>query len=251
MKIQYLWEWIWKGGYPELHAKGLKPERFYADYLVTYLERDIRQIIQVKNLRDFDRFLRLCATRTGQLISYSTLASDIGISPNTIKSWIGLLEASHVIYLLEPYYENLGKRIVKTPKIYFLDTGLASFLAGFQNPIDLMKSPLQGAFFETHVLGQMIRHLQNRGKTPALYFYRDHAGCEIDFVIPQGNALKLIEAKCASILPTQIKNFQEITQRVGKERIISQIVVSTLRDFREIGPSMYLDNSIELKSIVS
>lgn len=141
------------GGYPEIHARQLDPERFFADYLVTYLERDVRQALQVRNLRDFDRFMRLAAVRTGQLLSMNSLASDIGVTPSTVKSWLSVLEASNIILLLEPYYQNLGKRIVKTPKLYFLDTGLACFLAGIHTVEALRHSSLLGALFETLALG--------------------------------------------------------------------------------------------------
>jgi len=147
-----LLEWIVAGGYPELHARGLPPERFYADYLSTYLERDVRQVLQVRNLRDFDRFLRLAAVRSGQLLSYNAFATDLGVSPNTVKSWLSVLEASNVVCLIEPYYRNLGKRIVKSPKLYFTDTGLACYLAGIRSSRDLRGSGLLGAFFETHAL---------------------------------------------------------------------------------------------------
>ncbi len=218
-----LWTWIFQVGYPEIHAKNLDPQRFYADYLVTYLERDIRQILQVKNLRDFDRFLRLCALRTGQLLSYHSMAGDIGVSPNTIKSWISVLESSNIIYLLEPYFQNLGKRIVKTPKLYFMDTGLAAFLVGFRNEKDLKGSPLQGAFFETHALGQILRYFSNRGKRPGVYFYRDHYRHEVDFVIAISAALKLIECKLNPQNPRKIKGFEEILKLIGPERCFLEI----------------------------
>jgi predicted AAA+ superfamily ATPase len=164
-----LLEWMLRGGYPELHAKGLDAERFYSDYVATYLERDVRQIVQVKNLRDFDRFLRLVAVRTAQMLSLHSLASDVGVSPTTIKSWLSVLEASHIVYMLEPYYQNLGKRLVKTPKLYFLDTGLACFLTGLRTVEDIERSTLLGPLYETLALGQMVRWYANRGKQPRIY----------------------------------------------------------------------------------
>ena len=139
-----LLRWMFAGGYPELHARSLDPQRYYGDLVATYLERDVRQALQVKNLRDYDRFLRLAAVRTGQLLSMNSFASDLGISPNTVKSWLSVLEASGIIWLLEPYYGNPGKRIVKSPKLYFTDTGLAAYLAGFRSEEDLAQSPLLG-----------------------------------------------------------------------------------------------------------
>jgi predicted AAA+ superfamily ATPase len=181
---EQLLEWILMGGYPEIHARGLDPELFYSSYLATYLERDVRQIIQVRDLRSFDRFIRLAAIRTGQLLSMNSLASDVGVSTNTIKTWLSVLEASNIICLLEPYYQNLGKRLVKTPKLYFLDTGLACFLAGIRSTRDLAQSGLLGPLFETLTLGQMIRKYSNNLRAPNIYFFRDHQGHEVDFVIP-------------------------------------------------------------------
>lgn len=177
--------WIWKGGYPELVAKELPPRRFYADYVATYLERDVRQAVQVRNLRDFDRFLRLCALRTGQQLSMSGQAGDTGVSPNTIRSWLSVLEASNIVMLVEPYYRNLGKRLVKTPKLYFLDTGLACFLCGLDSPETLRGSGLLGPLFETLVFGQIVRLFDNKGEPKGIYFYRDHHGKEVDFVTPR------------------------------------------------------------------
>ncbi len=245
-----LWEWIWKGGYPELHAKHLAPEPFYADYLATYLERDVRQIIQVRNLRDFNRFLRLSALRTGQLLSYHSMASDIGVSPNTIKSWLSVLESSNVIYLLEPYYQNFGKRIVKTPKLYFLDTGLASYLAGFRTLQDLKNSHLAGAFFETHSLGQIIRYYSNQGLRPNLYFYRDHYGHEVDFVIPVGEKLTLIECKLSPTALNKIKGFQEIEKLIGPDRILKKLLMTPQRELRQMSEKTWRVDSVEMGSLL-
>ncbi|MBI4585080.1 MAG: ATP-binding protein [Planctomycetes bacterium] len=247
---ELLLDLIFKGGYPELHAKGLEPERFFSDYLATYLERDVRQVIQVRSLRDFDRFMRLAAIRSGHLLSANSFASDLGLSPNTVKSWLSVLQASNIIYLLEPYYRNLGKRLVKTPKLYFLDTGLACFLAGIRSQGDLERSALLGALFETHVLGQMVRWHSNRGRRPLLCFYRDHEGHEIDFVIPIGEKLKLFECKWSESPPDVPKGFEEITALVGEKNILSRSVITPTRGYRGLtSRDLILDDSIELKSL--
>jgi uncharacterized protein len=224
-----LLEWMLQGSYPDLHAKGLDPQRFYSDYVATYLERDVRQVLQVRNLRDFDRFLRLAAAGTGQLVSMSSMATSLGVSPNTVKSWIATLEASNIILLLEPYYRNLGKRIVKTPKLYFLDTGLACFLAGFRSPAELRQSALLGAFFETLVLGQIVRRFAAQGRQPNVYFYRDHYGHEVDFVVPVGEKLILLEAKWTETPPRKVKGFEEITRLAGPENILDRSIVTPMR----------------------
>ena len=241
-----LLEWMQRGGYPELQARGLDAERFYSDYLATYLERDVRSVLGVRSLRDFDRFMRLCAARTGQLVSYSSLAADLGISPNTVRSWLSVLDASNVVFLLEPYFENLGKRLVKTPKLYFLDTGLCCFLIGARSPRDLAGSPLLGAVFETHVLGQLVRHFANAGRRPDLYFYRDHHGREVDFLIPSAGRFALIECKWSeSPSPTQ-RGFLELESLVGTERILSETIVTPLRGLRPLAGRVDIADSVSL-----
>jgi len=217
---------MFAGGYPELHARGLDPVRWFSDYVATYLERDVRSLLNVRSLRDFDRFLRLCASRTGQLVSYSSIASDVGVSPNTVRGWFSVLEASCVVLLVEPYYENLGKRVVKSPKLYFLDTGLACFLAGMRGPDDLERSSLLGAMFETHVLGQMVRRQANRGLPVSLYFYRDRQGREVDFVIPAGGRFHLVECKWTESPPSRLRGFEEFRAVAGPDAIASMTVVT-------------------------
>lgn len=251
---EMLWKWIWQGGYPELHKEDLKPQRYYADYLVTYLERDVRQLIQVRSLRDFERFLRLAATRTGQLLSLNGMAGDIGVSVNTLKSWLSVLESSNIVYLLEPYYQNLGKRLVKTPKLYFLDTGLAAFLAGFDSQSSLQKSTLAGAFFETHALGQILRYFSNRGERPGLYFYRDHEGNEVDFVIPQGEALHLLECKLTASPKNhkrRPKGFEILHKKLGEKNILTQVILSPLRENISFSNRFYLNSTVELDSVLA
>jgi predicted AAA+ superfamily ATPase len=229
-----LCEWMFRGGYPELVAKGLDPRRFYADYVATYLERDVRQAIAVRNLRDFDRFLRLCALRTGQMLSLSGLAGDVGVAVNTIKSWISVLEASGIVSLVEPYFRNLGKRLVKTPKLYFMDTGLWCFLAGIDSPTTLRTSSLLGALFETLVLGQLVRHFGNRGDPSKLYFYRDHQGNEVDFVVPVGEKLRLIECKWAETPEPHQRGFVELARLLPAGHILSRTIITPDRGRREV-----------------
>jgi predicted AAA+ superfamily ATPase len=217
-------ETIWTGGYPEVHARDLEPSRFYGDYVATYLERDVRQALNVRSLRDFDRFLRICATRTGQLLNMNSLASDTGASPHTIRAWLSVLEASNVIALVAPFYRNLGKRLVKAPKLYFLDTGLACHLAGFPSARDLGTSALLGAFFETLVFGQIARAWANRGLPAPIWFWRDHHGNEVDFVVPVGERVHLIECKWsrAGSLPKGLAN---VSTALGEENVLARTVV--------------------------
>lgn len=243
---QSLVEWMLTGGYPEIHSRGLDPARFYGDYLATYLERDVRTALGVRSLRDFDRFMRLCAARTGQLVSYSSLASDLGVSPNTVKSWLSVLEASNIVTLLEPYFENLGKRIIKTPKLYFLDTGLCSYLLGARTPDDLEKSPMLGAIFETHVLGQIVRHFANVGRRCDVYFYRDHHGREIDFILPAAGRFSLVECKWTESPSPSQRGFRELDSLIGPDRIISRTVVGSVRGSRPLSETVRTADSVEL-----
>jgi len=239
-------DWMLKGGYPELHSQGLDAEQFFGDYLATYLERDVRSILGVRSLRDFDRFMRLCAARTGQLVSYTALATDLGVSPNTVKSWLSVLEASTIVLLLEPYFENLGKRIVKTPKLYFLDTGLCSYLLGARTPDDLVRSPMLGAIFETHVLGQIVRHFANQGRRREIYFYRDHYGHEVDFLIPSAGRFELIECTWAESPGATQRGFSEIEALVGRDRVVSQTIVTPDRGSRRASEAVTIADSVSM-----
>jgi uncharacterized protein len=241
-------EWMFMGGYPELHARGLSPQRFYADYVTTYLERDVRTALGVRNLRDFDRFLRLLASRTGQLVSISALAGDLGMSPNTAKEWLSALEASNLICIVEPFYRNIGKRLVKTPKMYFTDTGLAAYLCGFRSPEELGNSQLVGAFFETLVCGQILRAHANAGVRAPLYFYRDHAGHEVDFVIPVGEKLKLFEVKWADAPNVRIPAFEYVEGIVGTKSVLSKTVIVPSGPARTSNGIM-IDDCMRLRSL--
>jgi hypothetical protein len=185
---------IFLGGYPELHV-GAAADLWFPAYVATYLERDVRNILRVVDLQDFNRFIRACALRTSQVINYSDLARDTGIAPNTARKWMGLLQTSAVISLVEPYFGNRTKRLIKSPKLFFLDTGLAAFLCGFRSKEDLFASSLAGAFWETHVFGQITKHAAARGGSSVLYFWRTANGPEVDLVMEQA-AGKVIAIEC-------------------------------------------------------
>ena len=183
---------IFWGGYPELHVR-VEADLWFPAYVATYLERDVRNILRVVDLQDFNRFLRACALRTSQIVNFSDLARDTGIAPNTARKWMNLLQTSAIISLVEPYYGNRTKRLIKSPKMFFLDTGLAAFLAGFRSAQDLFASSLAGAFWETHVFGQITKHASSRGGSSVLNFWRTANGPEVDLVIEQaaGNVIAI------------------------------------------------------------
>lgn len=184
-----------RGMYPPLYDRPLTTDQWLPGYVATYLERDVRQMVNVHNLSSFQRFLRLCAGRTGQLLNLSSLANDCGITHNTAKSWISILEASYIVHLLQPHYKNFNKRLVKTPKIYFYDTGLAAWLLGIQNESQLMLHPQRGAIFETWIVSELLKSCYNIGLPSNLFFWRDNTGNEVDIIIDKGEVMEPLEIK--------------------------------------------------------
>jgi hypothetical protein len=189
-----------KGFYPRVYDKNISPMDFYSSYLTTYLERDIRQITSVQNLGDFQKLVKLCAGRTGQLLNYSSLAVEIGVNEKTVKQWLSILETSFIIFFLQPYHKNFSKRIVKTPKLYFVDTGLASYILGIKNEEQLFSHFALGALFENLVIADIMKNYLNKGERPQLYFWRDNTGNEVDCLIEDGPRLKHIEIKSAATI---------------------------------------------------
>lgn len=183
------------GFFPRIHDRGLRASEAMSFYVSTYLERDVRQLLRVSDLGTFERFLRLAAGRTGQIVNSSALGSEVGVSHNTIRQWLSILESSHIIRLLPPWSGNLGKRLVKTPKLYFLDTGLAAALWGVGEASQLATHPLRGALFETFVVGEALKARFHRGLGDNLFFYRDHVGHEVDLLLEHGDGLDLVEIK--------------------------------------------------------
>ena len=184
-----------RGGYPELHTSQVLTRDWMASYVATYLERDVRQVLKVQDLSVFARFLRLCAGRTGQLLKLSSLADEAGVSQSTAKAWLSVLEASYVVHLLQPYHRNFGKRLVKTPKLYFLDTGLAAWLLGIYTAEQLATHPARGALFETWVVAEALKSRYHAGLPNDLYFWRDNNGVEADLMFETPQGLQTVEIK--------------------------------------------------------
>jgi hypothetical protein len=207
-------EMLWKGAYPPIYDRGYEPSTWYGNYVRTYIERDVRDLINVRDLSAFHRFLRLCAGRNGQLVNLSSLAGDCGITHNTAKAWLGVLEASYLIYLLQPYHRNFNKRLVKTPKLYFLDAGLARWLLGVQQEDHLSVHPLFGALFESWVVAECLKARWHAGKEPNLYFWRDRSGHEVDLLVDQGSSAIPIEIKSGQTVVSDflrpLKHWQDL-----------------------------------------
>lgn len=220
--------YLFQGGYPELYAgKKINSSFWYTSYLSTYLERDVRNILNVGNLRDFDRSLRAVASKTSQILSYSDLARDVGIAPNTAKKWISVLQASGQIFLLEPYYRSITKRLVKSPKLYLCDTGLAAFLMGFENWEGLARQPIVGALWETHVVMQIVKHFLSQGKNVPLWYWRTSQGEEVDLLIERGGQFIAVECKYAEHVDDKsLKGINSLLKSYGQDSLIAGYVAS-------------------------
>jgi predicted AAA+ superfamily ATPase len=188
-------ETLYTGGYPPLYDRDLSPRAWFAAYVTAYVERDVRQMLKVQDLDTFQRFVRLCAGRSGQLLNLSSLATDCGVTHNTARAWISVLEASYVLFQLRPHYANYNKRLIKAPKIYFYDTGLVCWLLGIQEPSQLATHPLRGSIFETYVVSELVKSCFNRGERAPLHFWRDSGGNEVDVIADMGIRLRPIEIK--------------------------------------------------------
>lgn len=209
------YEIISSGSFPRLHQEGLDPGRFYNGYIQTYVERDVRTLVNVKDVNLFQQFLTLLAGRTGQIVNYTSLGNDIGISGASVKNWISVLKASFVVFELQPFFENINKRVIKSPKLYFTDTGLAAHLLGIETPEQAKRDPLRGSLYENLVILEILKSRYNQGKRPQFYFYRDTNGNEVDLVIKKGRELMPIEIKSAATFTRHflkaIEQFKDLT----------------------------------------
>lgn len=221
---------LFTGLYPPIYDRKIAPEIWLSDYVMTYLERDVRQLINVKSLRTFHLFLKMCAARTGQILNLSSLASDCGITHNTAKAWISVLEASYIIFLLTPHHNNFNKRLIKSPKLYFYDTGLACLLAGLQSSEQLMTHPMRGAIFETWVVSELIKGRFNQGLLSNLYFWRDNQGHEVDIILEQGNQLIPIEVKSGKTIASDYFSGIEYWQSLSGQTSRAWLVYAGKQD---------------------
>lgn len=190
-----LYELLWRGSYPAIYDRKLDPAEWYPSYTATYLERDVRSLINIGSLVTFQTFLRLAAGRTGQLINMSSLGADAGINHGTAKAWLSVLEAGYVAFRLMPFHANMSKRLVKSPKLHFLDSGLVCYLLGIQSPDQLRNHPLRGAVFESWVASEILKSRRHRGLAAGLSFFRDARGVEVDMIVEDGPCLMAIEVK--------------------------------------------------------
>lgn len=197
------------GFYPRIHDKNLNPSQALADYFATYVERDLRQLAAVHDLQRFERFVRLCAGRTGQLLNLNSLGNDAGVSHATARAWIDLLQTSYIVHLLPPWFTNSGKRLIKAPKLYFYDVGLACWLLGLRTSEQVARDPLWGSLFENFVIMEAMKDRLNEGESAEMYFYRDSDGNEVDLLLPVGGKMHAIEIKAgATVNPDYFKGLK-------------------------------------------
>ena len=208
-------EMLFAGFYPRIHDQGLDPRQALGDYVETHVERDVRRMLEVRNLTAFQRFVRLCAGRVGQLLNLSALGADAGVTHVTARHWLSVLEASYIVFRLPPYHGNVNKRLVKSPKLYFHDVGLASWLLGIESARQLQTHPLRGALFENAVVTEVLKHAYNRGRRPELFFFRDSRGLECDLLYPSEGRILVIEAKSgATIASDWFTGMERVTSLV-------------------------------------
>ena len=221
---QKLEDFLFKGTYPPIYDRNIAPQNWYSDYVLTYVERDVRQLINVQDLRTYHRFLQMCAARTGQILNLSSLANDCGISHNTAKAWISVLEASYIIFLISPHFNNYNKRLIKAPKLYFYDTGLVCMLMNIQTPDQLITHSIRGAIFETLIASELIKKRFNQGLLSNIYFWRDSQNHEVDFILEEGQKLIPIEVKSGQTITSDyfsgIKYWESLSLQKGNGKLI-------------------------------
>ena len=217
-------EVLYTGFYPRIFDKKLNATEAMSFYVNTYIERDVRRLVNVKDMSKFEVFMKLCAGRTGQILNFSNLGNDCGIDQTTVKRWLSVLEASYIIKLLKPFYKNFNKRLIKSPKLYFLDTGLVSYLLGIQNETQLVSHPLKGALFESFVVSEILKKRFNAGKTDNLFYFRDNVGNEVDLVIDNGVSVDQIEIKSGQTVNKDyfkgINYFKKLNPGISRSFII-------------------------------
>ena len=203
--------YIFRGGYPRLYGTPATPERWFPSYIRTYLERDVRDFIHVKEIDQFQIFLQMCAARIGQLFNYTEISNAVGVSDNTIRHWLSVLEASYIVYRIPPYFKNLGKRLIKSRKLYFYDTGVACHLLGIRKENQLLTHYNYGGLFENFIVNEVTKYFMNNGERPQLYYWRESNGTEIDLIIDRGLDLIPVEIKASKTPKTDfMKNIKKV-----------------------------------------
>lgn len=238
------------GFYPAIYSKQLNPNKAYRNYYESYLERDLRQLIKLKDVGLFQKFVRICAGRISNIFNASAISSEIGVSVKTIQEWISILETSYITFRLPPYFDNINKRLIKSPKLYFYDVGLASYLLGIENLKQLHRDPARGALFENLVVVEAMKHRLNRGMDPQLYFYLDSNHFEIDLVLKKGNLLFPFEIKSAETYHSDFFKGLKKFKKLFQDRVREQFLLFD-GDTELITHHIHLSNFRKLPSIMT
>jgi uncharacterized protein len=227
---------LFSGGYPALYDRDLRPTDWFPNYVATYLERDVRQLLAVRDLTQFQRFVRMCAARSGQLLNLAALGADCGISAVTAREWLSVLEASYLVVRLPPFHRNFGKRLVKTPKLYFLDVGLMAWLLGIRDAAAVETHAARGALFETWVVSEWVKARFNDGAPADLYFWRDNVGHEVDLLFETAGRMQAVEIKSGATLAGDwLKAAGKWQDLVGAEALAPILVFAGQGDYRRQG----------------
>lgn len=225
---------IYSGFYPSLYADLNIPRLFYPAYVRTYLERDVRGFLQISDLYQFQTFLKLCAGRVGSLFNASELSNEVGVAVNTIRAWLSVLQASYIVFMLHPYYENTRKRLTKTPKLYFYDTGLACYLMGIENERQLQTDRMRGHLFENLVVADVMKRRANAGYESGLMFYRDSNGNEIDLLVPNGSSLEAYEIKSAATYSSSFEaGFRKLPEQLSSRLTRRAVIYNGSQERRD------------------
>ncbi len=235
-------DYVFHGFLPRIYDHHQRPGQAYSNYYQTYVERDVRQLINLKNTLLFEKFIKLLAGRVGQLFNYNSLANDVGVDTKTIKNWLSILEASFIIFKLPPFFETYGKRVVKTPKYYFVDVGLLVFLLGIEKPEQISRDPLVGNIFENLIVMEYLKRRLNQGKISNLYFYRDSNGFEVDLILQNGRDITAIEIKSSSTYSErQFKNLNKLKQISANMKFCYLIYNGETRVFSDHKKAIHFD----------
>lgn len=236
---------LFTGFYPRIFDKKLNPTEALAFYATTYIERDVRSLVQVHDLSRFEMFLKICASQTGQILNLSHLSNECGIAVNTIKSWLSVLEASYIVFLLRPHYKNFKKRLIKAPKLYFIDVGLAAFLLDIQDEAHLKNHPLRGALFETFVVTEMLKKRFNHIQTNNMYYFRDNVGNEVDVLMDMGSEIIPVEIKSGQTMTDEFFGSLNYYRKLNSDVKQSWLIYGGDKSYQESGHNICPYDKIE------
>ena len=225
-----------QGGYASLYDRQISAQDWFSNYIATYIERDVRQLIAVRDLSQFQRFVKMCAARSGQLLNLASLGADCGLSANTARQWLSVLEASYLVTRLQPHHQNFGKRLVKTPKLYFLDVGLMAWLLGIRDSFIIDTHAARGALFETFVVSELIKRQFNKGQSSNLYFWRDNIGHEVDILLDTPQGLEAIEIKSGSTFSSDwLKSLKKWQSHTGEKSPVPSVIYGGAQSYDREG----------------